>query len=108
MALTEIAETVQVQVIDAIKSAQDLVVDAVRNWSDAVERVLPAQPRQQLAAQLPRATELVDRSYGFAGKVLESQHEFARRLIEAASPQAPAPARKTSPRRAAAATDVAA
>lgn len=86
MALTDIAATVQSQLSEATVSAQDAIVEAVRTWTTAVERVLPEDGRRRLADSLPRATEAIDRAFAAATEALQRQHDFAARLVSAAAP----------------------
>ena len=94
MAVTDIVDTVQAQVLEAVKAAQDAVVETVRNFTATIERVVPEQPRQLLNDRLPDGKQAVDRAFDFAGQVLEAQRSFADRLFEAAAP--PAPAKKAA------------
>src|SRR5579884_58478 len=90
MSITDIADTVQDQVFEAVKAAQDAVVEAVRNLADTVERLVPEGGRATVAERLPDTGKIVDRAFGFAERLLEAQHEFVSRLVEAAAPARPA------------------
>jgi hypothetical protein len=79
MKVLEITDSVQETVLDAVNSAQDVVVDAVESLSGR----LPALP---LADRVPEVAPIVDRAFGYAEQLLESQHRFARRVVEAGAP----------------------
>ncbi|HEV2370402.1 MAG TPA: hypothetical protein VGR90_11050 [Acidimicrobiales bacterium] len=97
-ALTEITGKVQDQVLDALRAGQDVVVDTVTSVADTFQRVLPEPARAPLAANLPIANETVDQAFGFAGKVLEAQHNFVNRVLTAVTPKEASakPAKTTS------------
>lgn len=106
--LTELTEKFQGQVIDLVKNGQDAVVDVVKSLSSTVEGVLPAPAKAGLATNIPVATEAVNSAYGFAGKVLELNHNFVTAVLGAWTPSAeakPAPKAKAAPK---ASTDTAA
>lgn len=89
------------QVMEALRASQDTVVETVRNLAGTVERVLPEQARDGLATGLPMAADAADAAFGFAGRVLEAQHEFVNRVLAAAGLESPAtpkakPASKTA------------
>ncbi|HZU74500.1 MAG TPA: hypothetical protein VE990_17200 [Acidimicrobiales bacterium] len=90
MSIVDVANTVQEQILEAVRAGQDMVVSSVSNWSGAVVGVLPEQPRGRLAEGLPRAVALVDNAFGFAEKLLDAQRQFAHRLVEAYTPKAEA------------------
>lgn len=96
-ALSELTEKFQGQVIDLVKNGQEAVVDVVRNLSSSIEGVLPAPAKAGLANNIPVATEAVDSAYGFAGKVLELNHNFVTAVLGAWAPSAEAkPAAKAT------------
>ena len=95
--LTELTEKFQGQVIDLVKNGQDAVVDVVKNLSSTVEGVLPAPAKAGLATNIPVATEAVNSAYGFAGKVLELNHNFVTAVLSAWTPSAEAKAPKAKP-----------
>lgn len=84
--ITEITSRFEDQVIDALKAGQDAVVETVRNVAGTVERVLPPQAKDGLAITLPTAKEAADKAFGFAERVLGTQHEFVNKVITAWSP----------------------
>ena len=83
---TEFAQNAQEQAINTIKQTQSAVVDAVRAWATAVEKVTPETPSLPFATDLPSAQEIVQTSFKFAEQLLKAQQEFAEQLIAAAAP----------------------
>lgn len=96
--LTDLTEKVQDQVLEAVKAGQEVVVQSVQNISGTVSRVLPATARHGLATNLPAATEVVDSAFEFAGRVLETQHGFITRMLDAAAPKTEAAASPRAPK----------
>ena len=98
MPITDITKTVEEQVLVALAIAQEAVVDGVHRVAEAVDPVLPDVPRPFAA----EAAELLDGAFTFAEKLLQSGHQFTRRVIEAADnapdikAAAPKPAASTS------------
>ena len=80
--VTELSDTLQEQVLSTLQSAQGLALDAIRSISDAVEPVLPKD--LPLVDQLPKAEEVVNAGFGLVQKVLESQHQFVKNILESA------------------------
>ncbi|MCU1460371.1 MAG: hypothetical protein JWO37_446 [Acidimicrobiales bacterium] len=69
----------QEQLFETLKSAQDKVLTAVRDWTASVEGHLPEIP---FADQLPKASETVDQAIDFAAKVLDRQREFVTSILD--------------------------
>ena len=80
MPITDITKTAEEQVLGYLAIAQELVVDGVHRVSEAVQPVLPDVPRPFAS----EAAGLLDEAFTFAEKLLQSGHQFASRLIEAA------------------------
>ena len=78
MAVLEITD-VQDKVLDAVRTGQDAVVDAVKTVADK----LPSWSDLPYTDQLPAPGEVVDRAFGYAEQVIDTQREFARKLVEA-------------------------
>jgi len=79
MTVAEITESVQSQVLDALKQYQDLLVEAVRGAAETVEEIVPVRPELPFANQLPRPTELAGNVFDFAEKLLANRHQRPRR-----------------------------
>ncbi|HET6810114.1 MAG TPA: hypothetical protein VFH50_03820 [Acidimicrobiales bacterium] len=97
-ALTDITTKVQEQVLEALRAGQDAVVDTVTTVAGTVERVIPEPAKGTLALNLPLASEAADQAFGFAGKVLDAQHNFVNRVLSALTPDNGAPAAKPAPK----------
>ena len=85
-----IADTVQEQVIDTVKQAQDFVLAGVRSVADVVSSFAPELP--ELPADLPTPAEAVESGFSFAKKMLDLQHAFVSDVLAATIPAAPADA----------------
>jgi hypothetical protein len=82
----EYAIASQERLLTAIEQSQSAMVDVVGTWAKAVENATPELPAIPVAAALPSLEELIANTYGFAGKMLEAQHKFAKDLAAAAAP----------------------
>lgn len=76
----------QDKVIETIESFQQPVVDAVRKAVDLVEDRVPDFPTEKVTAKLPTARELVDNQFAFASRLLETTHQLAVAVLDAAEP----------------------
>lgn len=83
---TEYAQTAQEQTLSAIRQSQEAIVEAVRNWANAVEKTLPETPSLPFAEELPTPQEIVQTSFGFAEQLLKAQRDFAESILAAAAP----------------------
>jgi hypothetical protein len=82
----EYAIASQERVLTALQQSQSAVVDVVGTWAKAVENATPDMPAIPVAAALPSMEELIANTYGFAGKMIEAQRQFALDLVAAAGP----------------------
>lgn len=73
------------QVVEAVRSNQSAVVDAVRSWAESVQRLIPEMPSTPVSNALPDPAELVDRAFDFASELLAAQREFTHELLKATS-----------------------
>jgi hypothetical protein len=78
VAVLEITD-VQDKVLDVVRTGQDAVVDAVKTVADK----LPSWSALPYADQLPSPGEVVDRAFGYTEQVIDTQREFARKLVDA-------------------------
>jgi hypothetical protein len=78
VAVLEITD-VQDKVLDAVRTGQDAVVDAVKIVGDK----LPSWSDLPYADRVPAPGEVVDRAFGYAEQVIDSQREFAKKLVDA-------------------------
>ena len=95
----ETTQASQEQFIAAVRQSQQAVLDAVAAWAKAVEEITPAVPAISGLEALPQPAAVVDNAFDFAQQLLDTQREFARSIVEAASPALEKPAKpaKTKP-----------
>jgi hypothetical protein len=96
-AISDIAERVQDQVLEAVKTGQDAVVDSVRTLADRLDKSLPESTRASLGANLPAATEAVDSAFALAGRLLDTQHSFIQRVLDVVGAKTAAPVAEATP-----------
>lgn len=97
----ETITAVEDQIVEAVESAQQPVVDAIKQVADLFEGILPDSlsnlPTLPFADALPAPTELLDTQYAFVQRLLEANHRFAKAVIDAYTPAVVAtPAPKAS------------
>jgi hypothetical protein len=81
-AVTALTEAMQQQTMQAMTRNQDAVVEVVQAWVQSAQR-LTAVPSPRTLDQLPKPSEVLDRGFEIAQQLLEAQHSFARKLVEA-------------------------
>jgi hypothetical protein len=79
-------QAAQEQTLKSIRETQQAVVEAVRTWSETVEKIVPAAPPLPLAEEMPTPQEILQTSFDFAEQLLKAQREFAENVLAAASP----------------------
>lgn len=89
----EINQKVQEQTMDVVRKTQDAAVDAVTAWTETANKVTTQLPDfakgyeipglADVTKQLPTAAEVIDSNFDFAMQVLNSQREFAHRIVAA-------------------------
>ncbi len=84
--VTELTQTAQEQTLAAVKQGQQIIVESVRTWAQAVEKAVPETPAIPFAAELPSPSDVVQSSFAFAEQLLKTQREFAEQIIAAAAP----------------------
>ncbi len=83
-------EQAEQQFLEAVRAGQRAITDAVGAWAKNVETLSAAYPPVPEEDQrFPTPEEVVERSFDFAEKLLATQREFARKLLEAAAPALP-------------------
>ena len=92
----ETTQASQEQFIAAVRQSQQAVLEAVGAWAKAVEEITPQLPAVAGLENLPKPEAVVDNAYDFAQKLLDTQREFARSFIKAASPVLEKPAKAKS------------
>jgi hypothetical protein len=86
---TEVGQTTQGQVLNAVAMSSNAIVDGVRSWAEAVESITPASfntPAIPGLDNLPNPTDAVESGFEFAQKLLNGQRDFALSLIKAVAP----------------------
>ena len=69
-------------VLESVEKSQRLAIDAVRKFVDTVDQALPALPH----GDGPTARqEVVDSALEMADRLVHTQYEFIRKVIESAS-----------------------
>ena len=85
------AHDVQGEIIKTVNQSQDAVIEAIRDWADAVQALTPKLPGMNVpfADKLPQPEQLVASAYDFAEQLLASQRRFAEELVRATTPLLP-------------------
>lgn len=86
---TEMLDSLEDQVLEAVRQSQDAVVKAVKTWADAGKNLvpdLPGLPALPFADQLPNPSEFMDSAFDFADRFIAAQREFATAVVDAAKP----------------------
>jgi hypothetical protein len=86
--VTDFTDAVQEQMTSGIKQAQEINLAALEVARDFAALFQPGKGTVALPKGLPSPTKVVDQAYGFAGKLLELQHDYTVRLLEAMTPVA--------------------
>jgi len=88
----------QEQYLDAVREGQEAWVNAVRAWSDSVQRMW-GDAASTTTRGAPTAEQVIDNVFGFAEQLLAAQRDFAKRLVQATAPAgdaAPSTGKSTS------------
>jgi hypothetical protein len=84
--VTDFADAVQEQVTSGIKQAQEINLAALEVARDFAALFQPTKGSFALPKGVPAPTKVLDQAYDFAGKLLELQHDYAVRIVEAMTP----------------------
>jgi hypothetical protein len=87
--VTDFAEAVQEQVTAGIKQAQEInlaAFEVARDFAALFQPTKGSFGSFALPKGVPAPTKVVDQAYDFAGKLLELQHDYAVRMVEAMTP----------------------
>ncbi len=90
MTSTQTAEgSIQDQILKTVRKSQDVVVEALQKWTNAVQSVTPSFPTLNLpyADKLPKPEKLVSNAYGFAEQLLAAQRKFAKDVLQVTAPR---------------------
>src|SRR5438105_10252225 len=74
------------RVLSAITDAQEAVVSAVASVSQFVGSAIPELPELPVLNTLPTPKEVVEQSFTFASKLLDSQKMYATEVLGALEP----------------------
>ncbi len=95
---TEKMTELEDQVLDFVARVQEPVVNGLRTVAGKVEDRVPEVKVPGLGDTVPTASELIGNGFDFAGRVLDSQKQFAEAVLDATAPvrrkfvgEAPAP-----------------
>ena len=85
------AEQMQDEFLSAIRTSQDIVLQAIKTWVESAQALTPKVPSVQvpLAEQLPKPEDVVSGTYDFAEQVLANQRQFAEEILKATEPLLP-------------------
>jgi hypothetical protein len=74
------------QVVETVKSFQEPVVEQVTRVVTFVDDKLPELPKVEALGKLPKADEVIDQQFVFAGQLLEVQRQFVAAIVAALEP----------------------
>ena len=75
------------QLLALVEKSQDAIVDAVRQWREAGQRLIPPTlPKLPETNLLPSADEALRGQFELAEQLLAAQRKFAERLLDATRP----------------------
>ncbi len=77
-ALAEITE----QTMRTINRSQQAVIEAIANWAQITQVMIPQPPSRETLQAMPKPAELVDRAFEIAEQLLAAQHSIAKKLME--------------------------
>ena len=77
--------------LSTVRQGQEIALDAIKTWVEAVQAYAPAIPSIPLPLidRLPKPHEVVDSGYQLAEKLLASQRKFTVEALKAAAPLLP-------------------
>jgi hypothetical protein len=86
MTAVELTEKVQDGLMKAVETSQRWTLEALRTTTAAFDGVIPDTSKIPFADKLPSATETIDMTFAFTGRLLEAQHAFLSSLVEISAP----------------------
>jgi hypothetical protein len=89
----EMTEKVQGGMLKAVETSQAWTLGAMRSTASAFDSVTikPDPSLMPFADKVPTATESLDLTFSFWGKLLDAQHSFLAGVVEVYAPPAPKP-----------------
>jgi len=93
-----VGQELQSQILDAVRKSQEMAIEAIKTWTDALQPMRSAMPpvTLPLADKLPKPEEFVGSAYNFAEQLLASQRKFAEDVFHVTAPLMAVPAKKAS------------
>ena len=81
-------QEVQAEILGTVRKSQDVMVEAIKRWADAVQSITPSIPVPNLpyTDKLPKPEVLMASAYDFAEQLLASQRSFAENMLQATRP----------------------
>ncbi len=71
----------QEQIFDLVKKSQDAMIDASRVFTDRVSAMAPGE--------LSQLDDLIDNAFDMTERILKSQREFAKNMVDTVTSQLP-------------------
>jgi len=96
---TTASQELQESFLSTIRKSQEITLQAIKAWVETAGYFTPkvSYPRLPLADRLPKAHDVVARSFDFAEQVLASQRRFADDVLKVTSPLLPGEGAATAP-----------
>ena len=95
-----VGQELQGQILDAVRKSQEMAIEAIKTWTDALQPMTSAMPpvtlTLPLADKLPKPEEFVGNAYNFAEQLLASQRKFAEDVFHVTAPLTAVPAKRAS------------
>jgi hypothetical protein len=91
-------QELQGQILDAVRKSQEMAIEAIKTWADALQPMTSAMPpvTLPLTDKLPKPEEFVGSAYKFAEQLLASQRKFAEDVFHVTAPLTAVPAKNAS------------
>jgi hypothetical protein len=94
---TTLTRVLQQEMLSATRRGQEIMIEAIRTWVDAVQSFTPQMPTIPVpfADRLPTPEDIVANAYDVAEQLLSDQRKFAEEIVTTAAPLLPASVRRT-------------
>lgn len=93
---TSLQDTITARTLTAVKTAQDLALDATKTVADAVTPYLPSLDSLPFADKLPNPTEVVEKAFDFTTVLLAGARNVAVEATKAFTKPAPKATKKAA------------
>jgi hypothetical protein len=84
----------QEQILGLVRESQQAVVKAVSSWTEQTSKLIPDVSGLPFAELYGKPSEVIDRNFDLAERLLASQRQFVKELLEASTVE---PAADTKP-----------